>query len=211
MKNKFLKMTFMALCLSTSSVVHGMNEEGDEETIHAPVLFSGFSGEYEVGGFPESNGSIIIYQNSENSENILALHLKLNNTSELRSKNPNLLQPLLKLGENNLPDNLVALFHNDKASTPEVTRYCGERTLDGCKMEFELKISGTPNLLRAPGEKGIELWVRSNIPPVVRTVVVADTELDYGVDFLNVMSTIHLILKKADDQIQAQGPWSSSN
>ena len=208
MRNKFLKMTFMALCLSTSSVVHAVYEDGDEETVHAPILFSG---EYEIGGagFLEAEyGSVTIHQ-FDNSK--LALEVNLNDSPGLRhSRNPNVLQSLLTIGESDFPNNLVALYYHSTSSTPEVTRYCGEKTVNGCKMTFEFKISDTT--WRGFGEKGFDLWVRFNEPPVVKTVVVAGTELNFGEDPIQVMPTIQFpLFKKADDQTSAQGPSSSTD
>jgi hypothetical protein len=169
MKNKFLKMTFMALCLSTSSIVHAMHEEGDEKTAHTPVPVL-FSGEYKIDGeqFLEPEyGSVTVHQFNKS---ILALQVNLNDSPGLRnSQNPKVLQPLLKLSESDFPNNLVALFYNNKAVTPEVTRYYGEKTVENCEMAFEFKIRDTP--IRSPGEKSFQLLVRF-VPPVVSKTVV---------------------------------------
>jgi hypothetical protein len=125
------------------------------------------------------------------------------------SKDLEVLRPLLKLSKIAFPDNLVALHHNVNASTPEVTRYCGETTVDGCKMAFEFKISDTS---WRPGEKGFELLIKSVMPPVVLTTYATGTELNYGEDPVQIMPSIQFpLLRKADDQIQVQEvPYSSS-
>jgi hypothetical protein len=217
MKSKFLKMTFMALCLNTSSVVHAMHEDGDEEAAHAPVPVL-FSGEYEISGakFLEPEyGSVTVYQFNKS---ILALQVNLNDSPGLwNSQDPKVLQPLLKLSESNSLDNLVALYYNAN-STPEETRYYGEKTVENFNMTFDFRISDTP--VRGPGEKGFQLLVQF-VPPVVsKTVVIPateinswkETEINFGEDPVKGMPTIHFSLfKKADEQSTAHSLWSSSS
>lgn len=210
MKNKFLKMTFMALCLSTSSALHAMHEEGDEQSIHTPVLLNG---EYEISkarGLPKY-GDITIHQ-FENSR--LALQIKLSPEAPYHEDDEEnyLLQPLYKLSERNLPDTLVVLFYNEDPSSSAVTRYYGKQTVDDCKMGFDFEIIDTPNPLRAPGEKGLVLSINFDMPPppitdpseiYLRNIakklnLVAPYKFTRGIRFC--------LFKKADDQAPAQEP-----
>jgi hypothetical protein len=215
MKNKFLKMTLMALCLSASSVVHAMHEEGDEQSIHTPVLFSG---EYEISkarGLPKY-GDITIHQ-FENSR--LALQVKLSPETPYSEEEEEdyFLQPLHKLGESNSPDNLVVLFCNDEPSSSEVTKYYGKKTVDDCNMKFEFEIINTPNPLRAPGEKGLVLSVIFDMPPPPITdpaeIYLRNLVKDLNLDSYKITPIIQFSLfKKADDQAPAaQASCSSSN
>ncbi|MBY0273547.1 MAG: hypothetical protein K2X02_09140 [Alphaproteobacteria bacterium] len=205
MRNKFLKVTFMALCLSTSSIVHAMIEEGDKgENRHAPVLFDG---EYEIDGaaFLEPKyGSVTVCQFDKS---ILALRVNLNDSPGLwESNDPKVLQPLLKLNESDFPNNFVALHYNAEAVTPGVTSYYGKRTVDNCDILFEFRISDIP--WKSHGEKGFNLWVRSILPVVSKIVVIPateinswkKTELNFGEDSLHVIPTIQFSLfKKANE------------
>ncbi|MBX9786754.1 MAG: hypothetical protein K2Y08_05390 [Alphaproteobacteria bacterium] len=211
MKNKFLKMTFMALCLSTSSVVHAMDEEGDEQSIHSPVLLAG---EYEISkarGLPKY-GDITIHQ-FDNDRLALQVKLSPETPHSEEEEEDYFLQPLHKLGESNSPDNLVVLFCNDEPSSSQVTKYYGKKTVDDCNMEFEFEVINTPNPLRAPGEKGLVLSVVFfDMPPPPITdpseAYLRNLAKEMGlVDPYKFTPGIRFCLfKKADDQPPAQGP-----
>ncbi|MBX9786788.1 MAG: hypothetical protein K2Y08_05575 [Alphaproteobacteria bacterium] len=66
MRNKFLKMTFMALCLSTSSALHAMNPE--DEVASCSSAISPYVGEYEIrrnDPYEQSSGSVTIRQDGD--------------------------------------------------------------------------------------------------------------------------------------------------
>lgn len=167
MKNKFLTMTFMALCLSTSSVVHAMHKEGDEQSACAPVLFSG---KYKIEG-----GSVSVYQADKG---ILDLQVNLEDTPAVRhSINPKILSHLLKLGKSDLPkDNCIALHHSPQPFDPkDVVRYYGKKTLDGFKMLFDFTIIDTP--ARGPGSMDFSLQIRIvSIMPSIRFTLLKEAD-----------------------------------
>jgi hypothetical protein len=73
MRNKFLKMTFMALCLSTSSVLHAMN---DEDGTCSTSAITSCVGKYEIrrnDSHEQPSGSVAIRQEGD--------HLVLENFS----------------------------------------------------------------------------------------------------------------------------------
>ncbi|MBX9621084.1 MAG: hypothetical protein K2X28_03500 [Alphaproteobacteria bacterium] len=73
MRNKFLKMAFMALCLSTSSALHAMNEE---EAASCSSATTPYAGKYEIRRNDPSeklSGSVAIRQDGD--------HLVLENFS----------------------------------------------------------------------------------------------------------------------------------